>query len=766
MYEHIPAELRSLKQWGCFHRIWQPEKNKYTKIPYSALTGTKTSSTDSKQWVTFEEAITALQAYDLDGLGFFFANGYVGIDVDHIGDDLERLEEGQTDDNVAWEFMNTFKSYTERSMSGAGIHIIVKGEIPGTRRRKANVEMYQSGRFFAMTGDEIGKFHSINSPTKEEFKRIYTKYLEPKTVIDLPSRYNLVPNNLSEDEIIIKMLKSKSGDRIKKLLNGGWEPLYPSQSEADLAFANDLAFWTGRDFTRMDSIFRHSSLMRPKWDEKHGKTTYGVSTLNRAINDVRDTYQPKHEKPKYKLGFITDTGKPKAFPPRSWDDTGNADRFVDRYGDVARYSYIDKAWYIYNGSFWELDKRGLLRTMIDEVVADLKKEKPKTPPDVDPEKAEKEWAKFCKTSRGNRAKRALEDEIQHRLPVTTDEFDADQTLMNVDNGYIDLSDGTLHEHDIKKMFSKKSNVEYSDTVECPEWQAFLNQTFNGDNELIDYIQKAVGYSLTGSVEEQVMFILYGSGRNGKSVFMDTLKHIAGSYSRTMQAKSIMVQQSSGGANSDIARLKGARLVSASEPNEGVRLDEGLIKELTGGESVTARFLYGSEFEFKPEFKLWLSTNHKPIIRGTDDGIWRRLMLIPFTHQVPVDQVDKRLTYKLERESIGILNWAVDGALKWQREGLEPPQSVKDASNEYRTEMDVLELFVNDCCEKGPGYQAAAGQLYQTYVDWCDKSGEYKMRKQKFGAEMQKKFEYVRKRNGRMYLGIKEKIDPRLNWAKI
>ena len=161
MYERIPAELRSLSQWGCYHRIWQPEKNKYTKIPYSALTGTKTSSTDSKQWVTFEEAITALQAYDLDGLGFFFANGYVGIDVDHIGDDLERLEEGQTDDNVAWEFMNTFKSYTERSMSGTGIHIIVKGEIPGTRRRKANVEMYQSGRFFAMTGDGAKNRHRL-----------------------------------------------------------------------------------------------------------------------------------------------------------------------------------------------------------------------------------------------------------------------------------------------------------------------------------------------------------------------------------------------------------------------------------------------------------------------------------------------------------------------------------------------------------------------------------------------------------------------------
>ena len=763
MYEQIPEELRSLKSWGLYKRIWQPEKNKYTKIPYSALTGTKTSSTEPGQWVTFDEALQALSAYSLDGLGFFFGNGYVGIDVDHIGADLDRMYAGDVTDNVAWEFMSGLKSYTELSMSKTGIHIIIKGKIPGDRRRKGNVEMYESGRFFAMTGNRIGAYLTVNSP---DLKPLYTKYLEPRSVISLPNSKAPQPNNLSADEIIAKMLSSRTGERINLLLNGGWEQFYTSQSEADIALANDLAFWTGRDFSRMDEIFRGSSLMRDKWDEKRGKTTYGVATLNKAINDTSSVYHPERERPKYDLGFITDSGKPKSFKPHSWDDTGNADRFVDRYGKVARYSFIDKGWYIYNGAFWEFDQRGLLRTMIDNTVADLKNEKPYTPPDVDPDKAEKEWAKFCKTSRGNRGKRAMEDELQHRLPVTTDEFDADQSLMNVDNGYIDLSDGTLHDHEIKKMFSKQSSVEYSDTVDCPEWKAFLKQTFNGDEELTDYIQKAVGYSLTGSVEEQVMFILYGSGRNGKSVFMDTLKHIAGSYSRTMQAKSIMVQQTSGGANSDIARLKGARLVSASEPNEGVRLDEGLIKELTGGESVTARFLYGREFEFKPEFKLWLSTNHKPIIRGTDDGIWRQLMLIPFTHQVPVDQIDKRLTYKLERESIGILNWAVDGALKWQREGLQPPQSVRDASLAYRNEMDVLELFVNDCCEKGPDYEAPAGQLYDTYVKWAESTGEYKMRKQKFGAEMQKKFEYARQRDGRKYVALRVKTDSRLNWANV
>lgn len=761
MYEKIPEELRPLAQWGLYRRIWQPEKNKYTKIPYSALTGTEASSTDRSTWTTFDRALEALPTYGLDGLGFFFADGYMGIDVDHIGPDIDRLEAGDKDDNTAWEFIDATHSYTEKSMSGTGIHIIIRGGIPGSRRRKGNVEMYESGRFFAMTGDQFGPYDEIN---QADVTPLYRKYLEPKQVVPLRPSKPVAPNNLSADEIIAKMLSSKAGGRIKLLLEGGWEQFYTSHSEADMALANDLAFWTGRDFARMDAIFRSSSLMRSKWDEKHGKTTYGVSTLNRAINDTRDVYHPEQERPKYILNFASGPDKPKEFPPHTWDDTGNAQRFVDRYGDVARYSYIDKAWYIYNDSFWELDQQGKLRTMIDAVILDLKHEKIVAGPEIDPDKVEEKWAKFCKDSRSNRAKKAMEDELKHHLSILPEEFDREPMLFNVLNGYVDMTDGVLHDHEIKKMFSKQSDVEYSDKTDCPEWLAFLDQTFNGDQELIDYMQKAIGYSLTGSVQEQVMFILFGSGRNGKSVFMDTLKHIAGSYGRTMQAKSIMVQQSSGGANSDIARLKGARLVSASEPNEGVRLDEGLIKELTGGESVTARFLYGSEFEFKPEFKLWLSTNHKPIIRGTDDGIWRRLMLIPFNHQVPVENVDKKLSFKLERESIGILNWAVDGALKWQREGLEPPESVKQASREYRNEMDVLDLFVTDRCETGPDYQAPAGELFTVYQKWAEETGEYKMRKQKFGSEMMKKFDY-KKSGSRFYVGVRLKQDPRLNFLQ-
>jgi putative DNA primase/helicase len=269
--------------------------------------------------------------------------------------------------------------------------------------------------------------------------------------------------------------------------------------------------------------------------------------------------------------------------------------------------------------------------------------------------------------------------------------------------------------------------------------------------------------MTGSIKEQIMFILYGNGRNGKSVFLETISNILGTYAKTIQASSIMVKQNNGGPNSDIARLAGARLVTSSEPNEGLRMDEGLVKQLTGGDKVVARQLYGKEFEFEPEFKLWLATNHKPIIRGTDDGIWRRIRLIPFTVQIPDDQVDKDLKYKLARESIGILNWAVDGALKWQQHGLHTPRVIESASEGYREEMDVLSQFVSEACDTGTEYTINASQLYKLYKSWAEDNVQYQMSNTKFGREMTNRFKKVHTRAGAIYKGLKVKSDTRLNW---
>ena len=206
-------------------------------------------------------------------------------------------------------------------------------------------------------------------------------------------------------------------------------------------------------------------------------------------------------------------------------------------------------------------------------------------------------------------------------------------------------------------------------------------------------------------------------------------------------------------SSDIARLKGARLVTSSEPNEGVRLDEGLVKQLTGGDKVTARHLYGKEFEFEPEFKLWLATNHKPIIRGTDDGIWRRLNLIPFTVQIPDHKKDKNLKYKLQTELKGILKWAVDGCLMWQREGLKKPQSVVAASQDYRHEMDQIGTFIETCCDVSPDLKISAGELYKNYREWAAENGEHIFTNTKFGREVSKVYTKKRMNSGIIYEGL-------------
>lgn len=765
-YENIPNELRALKQWGLFQKIWQPERNKYTKIPHNALNGGAGKSNDPSTWVDFKTALEALKTYQMDGLAFFFANGYVGLDIDHIGDELDKFRSGDYQENTVSQAITMTKSYMEVSISGSGIHAIFKGKIPGTRRRKGNVEMYDSGRFFALTGNTIGQYQKeVNVVTTDVMKLMYHKYFGEDNVITINNHNPIKPNDLDVDEVIKRAEMSRTGDRFKVFMNGGWEGFYPSQSEADLAFANDLAFWTGRDFNKMDQIFRSSNLFRPKYDEKHGKTTYGVALLNKAINEAHETFDPKRMPlRKYQFNFAKDEDKQTETPPRSWDDTGNADRFMDTFGKLVKYSYIDKCWYCYNGGYWETDNEGKVAQYIDMTVDNMRNEKLHVSADVDPEKAKEAWDKFLKKTRSNSSKKAILSEVQHRVPVLHGEFDQDKTLLNTANGYVDLSSGILYEHDIKKMFSQQADVDYTDNIDCPEWSEFLDQIFDNDQELIHYIQKAVGYSATGNIKEQVMFILYGNGRNGKSIFMDTISDILGTYAKSMQADSIMVRQNSSGANSDIARLENARLVTSSEPNEGVRLDEGLIKQLTGGDKVTARYLYGKEFEFKPQFKLWLATNHKPIIRGTDDGIWRRLMLIPFKVQIPTDKVDKDLKYKLQRESIGILNWIVEGALMWQREGLNPPASVTNASRQYREEMDVISLFVDDCCEVSDSYRAPAGELFKKYQSWANDNSEYSMSKQKFGREMRQKFEY-KQSNGRFYLGLKIRDDPRLNWAK-
>ena len=276
----------------------------------------------------------------------------------------------------------------------------------------------------------------------------------------------------------------------------------------------------------------------------------------------------------------------------------------------------------------------------------------------------------------------------------------------------------------------------------------------GDHEMIAYLQYLCGYCLTGSTREQCIFFLFGNGSNGKSTFMGILTKILGDYAANAQPETLMMRDKTGGAQarSDIARLEGSRMVSTFEPNSGVRLDEGMVKQMTGGDKITARYLYKADFEFIPEFKILMATNYKPEIRGTDDGIWRRVRLIPFEASIPEEKKDVDLPQKLEKEMPGILNWMVEGARKWYRDGHFPPCSrVDEASQEYRQEMDHMAQFLAACTQpqEGAGIQSKA--LYAVYTAWTKEEGiRYPKSASRFGAELKKKLASHRGAKGVYY----------------
>ena len=747
MFEQVPQELKRLNQWVCWRAepdVSRPGKMK--KVPVNPRTGGLAMSNNPGTWTGFEQAVKASHSHS--GIGFMFANGYFGVDIDNIEDAINDFQNGGRG-NIAAEFIGGLQSYAEVSVSGKGLHILCRGALPKGGRRRGNVEMYDSARFFVVTGRRAGPYDAIADCT-ERIRPLHQKYIGGgKTVLE--DREQMTPLTITDEKILNLARKAGSGRLFTQLYAGHWEGRFPSQSEADLALCVMLAFWCKKDEQAVDRLFRLSGLMRDKWDRKQAGSTYGALTVAKAVQSCRSVYQPKEE---FAVRIGPEKGVEKPMDKRySFDDTGSAERFCDRFGTSVLYNYTAKKWMYYDGRRWGMDDSGEVKRMADQVVkeaeAGLFKYLKALPDAEDKVAAAKEYAKYIRFLRSSRAKTNMLLEAQHRVPVNTARLDTNKTILCTLNGELDLIRGQLLPHDSGNFNSKLVPYVYKE-MPHPNWDRFLLEVFAGDTQLIRYVQRAVGYSLTGETKEHCAFILYGTGRNGKSTFVEVIAELMGDYAANIQPETILIRQSSGGPTSDIARLKGVRFVTTSEPNEGMRLNEGLFKQLTGGDRVTASLKYENEFEFTPEFKLWVTTNHKPEIRGTDDGIWSRIHLIPFEKRIPDHKMDKDLKAKLLTELPGILHWAVQGCLAWQREGLNPPEKVLSSVREYKSEMDVLAAFVEEAC--GPGGEAAAGELFNAYRAWAQKGGGALMTATRFGLEMQKRYE-KRKSGGIYYTGL-------------
>ncbi|MEA3280781.1 MAG: phage/plasmid primase, P4 family [Thermodesulfobacteriota bacterium] len=329
-------------------------------------------------------------------------------------------------------------------------------------------------------------------------------------------------------------------------------------------------------------------------------------------------------------------------------------------------------------------------------------------------------------------------------------------FFNCKNGTLDLRTSELKDHRIEDFLTKQSPINYNADAKCPIWDGFVKHIMGNSQDKIAFLQKIIGYSLTGIVNEQCLFILYGTGANGKSTMIETIREILGNYAMNVSSNTLLSQNFLSIRN-DIARLNGPRFVSAAEIPMGRKLDETLVKQLTGGENVTSRFLYKEVFEYKPLFKLFLTTNHKPEIQGVDNGIWRRIYLVPFDVSVPDEKMDKELPSKLKSELEGILAWAVRGYIEWQKRGLDVPDEVRRATAHYRKEMDQLDGFFEDECTIGSGNRISLADAYSEYIKWSDLVCQDPVGKNAFGNLMkQRGFSQSKSGGVRYWIGLKKK----------
>jgi putative DNA primase/helicase len=355
------------------------------------------------------------------------------------------------------------------------------------------------------------------------------------------------------------------------------------------------------------------------------------------------------------------------------------------------------------------------------------------------EEQRKQTAKWANRSHDRPKLEAMDWAARSELPVSPDELDRHPMLLNLENGTLDLETCTLREHRRGDLLTKCAPVALAPEAKCPLWLAFLDRTMEADTEVIGFLQRAVGYSLTGLTDEQVFFLCHGEGANGKSTFLDTLQSLMGDYARPTEFRTLLHRERDDGVRNDLAALFGTRLVTAVEIGRGRWLDEAVVKQLTGGDKITARFLHKEFFDFYPSFKLWLAANQKPEIRGQDEAIWRRVLLVPFDVYLPPKERDKRLPRKLHEELPGILKWAVEGLRAWQERGLDPPERVTTATESYREEMDLLRDFLAERCVtaeelglKSRSVFLPAGQLRGEYEKWCEEEGEKPVFSRTFG----------------------------------
>ncbi len=822
-YRSIPTYMKQQRRWVVFALTERNGKlNKTPLNPNNVREGA--SSTDPSQWGEFEEALRACAENGFGGIGYELdGSGLIGVDLDNHPNPGGNSITQQEFQALANRFVKELNSYSEWSVSGNGIHIFCFGKLPEGRRKSENVEMYDSGRFIAMTGNSIGHRSLQNRQSEinafwKEFLDDTEKKAKQKAEVEARNREYLsaLPKNaviasLSDSSVISKgCSSSKIGVKFSALWKGDLSVCDNDHSKCDQAFCNYLAFFTNCNFDQMDRIFRSSGLMREKWDSARGDTTYGAITIQKAIDATNSRYyqiadasslkgtptkeptketffeeasEAKPAKAKTYMGDMNldDEGNPifrisenaSKNVRYEYSDTGNAKRFYDYFGEHFRFNASDKMWMFWTGKTWIYDVKGIIRKYANQLLVYMDEERKglaqkisDSSTDEERKHRQAELAEFMKNYNrlaNKTGKDAMLAELQTigDMAIENSDLDRDPYILNTDSGIVDLRTGEIKPFDREAMLSCNTNVKVS-FEEPTTFLGFLNSIFERGSEketkdIVTCIQRCLGYTLTGSVDEQCMFLLHGDGSNGKSTLANVLQNIMGDYYKSIDSSQLMVQKNQNvSVQYSLAELSSCRYLVTQETDKGAKLSESIIKQLTGGDPINAQRKYGRPFQFNGRFKIWMMTNNLPVIRGTDYGVWRRIFLFKFLRQFKEGEKDKTLPRKLEKEYPKILGWAIQGAVAYLKElSLKKPSCLEQDLRLYRDEMDVVSKFLASECENDAKGETTKNAAYNAFKAWCLNNNEYALPESKFRDELTKKgYEVKTRPNGvKFYVGF-------------
>ena len=738
-----PTSVRSIPQW--VHWKYTTDKDGKKSKPPTCADGYLTDIHKPDNWLTFQQATDGFKPKIHAGIGFVLDNsGYTGIDIDNclkINGDASSLK------SWAKPLLDQIRgNYSEISPSGEGLKVFVQGTKPnGFNRTKMSIgdgaiEIHDH-QYFTVTGEVIDSGDSdtdrqaqLDSLCHYLLQQTSQQKQKPKQPNPSPVPTEL-PTGIDLQQRL-EIARHEKGAKFASLFDQGDISQYDNDhSQADFALCQKLAFYLEKNEALIDQAFRQSKLYREdKWNYKHrgDGSTYGQMTIEKAISITTDVYKPIKAQPAIPRSAPTAFEIPKDYLMGS--DHYYAEMVLKRFGQDIRWCSDMERFFVWSSGHWQISKDQKVFQKLNDLVKELKDDifLAKDADFKDLKKLIDRASKFANIHR----QRAVLDYIKRDVMIESADLDMDVYLLNFQNCTVDLRTGEQKPHDREDYITKIIPYDYNPEAKSEQWIKFINEIMGNDAEMVEYLQLAMGYACNGSTDEQSLFMLHGMGANGKSTFCEAILDALGDYGKTV-ADDFFVAKHQREHPTEIADLQGARLVVGSE--FGGVMDEGKVKRLTGSDKLKARFMRGDMFEFAPTQTYFVCVNNKPTIRNTDDGIWRRVKLIPFTQKFSGERRDKHLPKKLKAEHEGILAWLVDGAVRSYCEGIIEPEAVTIASQEYREEFDLIGRFIDDCCDTtNPHSKIKSSRLYQAYEKWADTVGEFKHGNKQFSTELLRK----------------------------